>query len=339
MEVIRAENLVKTFAVTEKEKGLRGAVKGLFFPKRKEVCAVDDVSFSIAAGETVGYLGPNGAGKSTTIKMLCGILHPTSGHVEINGMSPQKHRRAVVKNIGVVFGQRTQLYWDLRLGESFELLKHVYRIESSVFNDNIRWMNKELGLEGLMDTPVRQLSLGQRMRGEVSAALLHSPEVLFLDEPTIGLDFEAKNALRELIGKVNRERNVTVVLTTHDLGDVEQLCRRLVVIDDGKVVEDGSFERLMTELVPFKVLEIEMERPLEDEEMPYFAHGKVIQNCGNVIRIRFDRNHVSTAMVIRDVLERVDVKDMRIREPKVEEMVMTIYKKDYRAVNAERSLA
>lgn len=308
-----------------------GAMKGLFSLKRREVRAVDDISLNISAGEAVGYLGPNGAGKSTTIKMLCGILHPTSGRVEINGICPQENRRAVVQNIGVVFGQRTQLYWDLRLGESFELLKRVYRIGDSVFRNNVAWMEKEFGLAELMNTPVRQLSLGQRMRGEISAALLHSPDVLFLDEPTIGLDIEAKEALRTLIRKINRERNITIILTTHDLKDVEHLCRRLVVINHGKLVEDGPIDQLMDRLVPFSILEVDLESPHVVGQALLLEHGELLGSHGNTLRIRFDRNRVTAAMIIGELLERIDVRDLRIREPEVEEMVMTLYGKGYRS--------
>lgn len=330
MSLIIAENLVKTFKVSQKKTGIRGAVKGLFFPNYRVVRAVDDISFKVARGETIGFLGPNGAGKSTTIKMLSGILHPTSGRVEINGLSPQRDRRAVVRDMGVVFGQRTQLYWDLRLGESFELLKRVYRIEDSVFRRNITWMREEFGLGKLMDTPVRQLSLGQRMRGEISASLLHSPSVLFLDEPTIGLDIEAKQALRELIHKVNREREISVILTTHDLEDVERLCERLVVIDQGKIVEDGPIDQLMRQLLPYRILEVEIEQEFAGDPVVCLMHGEVVESDGRMLRIRFDRNHASASMVIQEVLKQVDVKDLKVREPAVEEMVMMIYRGQHR---------
>ncbi|MBI2502914.1 MAG: ATP-binding cassette domain-containing protein [Candidatus Latescibacteria bacterium] len=212
--------------MSKKRKGLKGALCALFQPERHEVHAVDDISFAIEEGEIVGFIGPNGAGKSTTIKMLSGILHPTAGEITIGGISPQKSRRAVVQHIGVVFGQRTQLYWDLRLWESFELFRRIYQIEQSAFEENMKRLSAVLDLEGLMDLPVRQLSLGQRMRGELAAAMIHSPAILFLDEPTIGMDIEVKQSIRNFILEINRLHRTTVLLTTHDLGEVEELSKR-----------------------------------------------------------------------------------------------------------------
>lgn len=190
---------------------------------------VDGISFSIEKGDIVGYIGPNGAGKSTTVKMMAGILHPTSGTIRIDGISPQQDRKSVVKKLGVVFGQRTQLYWDLRLGESFELLKRIYRIENSLFEENMKLMDAVLNINEIINTPVRQLSLGQRMRGDLAAAMLHSPSILFLDEPTIGLDVEAKHAIRKLITEINQRKGTTVILTTHDLDDAEQLYKTAMI--------------------------------------------------------------------------------------------------------------
>ena len=257
MALIQVADLVKVFTVTRKDKGLRGAVRALFRPQRTKVRAVDGISFSIDSGEIVGYVGPNGAGKSTTIKILTGILHPTSGTVRIGGTSPQENRQAVVQDLGVVFGQRTQLNWDLRLGESFELLRRIYRIDDEVYEQNIRTMSDLLGIDKLIDTPVRQLSLGQRTRGDLAAAMLHSPAILLLDDPTIGLDVVAKEAVREFILGVNQLRSTTVILTTHDLNDVQQLCRRLIVINHGKIVEDGPLSQLIDKLTPYRLLEVD----------------------------------------------------------------------------------
>ena len=223
MPVIEVNHLVKQFKTVKKEKGLKGAVKGLFKAEKKIVTAVNDISFSIEKGEIVGYIGPNGAGKSTTVKMMSGILSPTSGEILINGISPEKDRKSVVKQLGVVFGQRTQLYWDLRLGESFELLRRIYNVDDETFDRNMKMMDDILNISSIVDTPVRQLSLGQRMRGDLAAAMLHSPDVLFLDEPTIGLDVDAKHAIRRFIKEINAERQTTVILTTHDLGDIQEL--------------------------------------------------------------------------------------------------------------------
>nr|WP_157245365.1 ATP-binding cassette domain-containing protein [Nonomuraea typhae] len=216
-----------------------------FKVKRNLVHAVRDLSFTVAPGEFVGYLGPNGAGKSTTIKMLCGILTPTSGSVRVAGLDPTRRRTAVARRIGVVFGQRTTLWWDLPLRDSFDLIRLLYKVDRKVFLGRLDELVETLDLGGFLGTPVRQLSLGQRMRGDLTAALLHAPEVLVLDEPTIGLDVVSKNSIRDFLRRVNAERGTTVLLTTHDLGDIERLCRRVMVIDRGSMQFDGTLEELM----------------------------------------------------------------------------------------------
>ncbi|MFI6502494.1 ATP-binding cassette domain-containing protein [Nonomuraea typhae] len=216
-----------------------------FKVKRNLVHAVRDLSFTVAPGEFVGYLGPNGAGKSTTIKMLCGILTPTSGSVRVAGLDPTRRRTAVARRIGVVFGQRTTLWWDLPLRDSFDLIRLLYKVDRKVFLGRLDELVETLDLGGFLRTPVRQLSLGQRMRGDLTAALLHAPEVLVLDEPTIGLDVVSKNSIRDFLRRVNAERGTTVLLTTHDLGDIERLCRRVMVIDQGSMQFDGTLEELM----------------------------------------------------------------------------------------------
>ncbi|MFD1934491.1 ATP-binding cassette domain-containing protein [Nonomuraea mangrovi] len=223
---------------------LEGAGRS-FKVRRTVVHAVRDLSFSVAPGEFVGYLGPNGAGKSTTIKMLCGILTPTSGRVRVAGLDPSRRRTALARRIGVVFGQRTTLWWDLPLRDSFELIRLLYKVDRKVFAGRLEELVETLDLAGFMRTPVRQLSLGQRMRGDLTAALLHAPDVLVLDEPTIGLDVVSKNSIRAFLLKVNAERGTTVLLTTHDLGDIERLCRRVMLIDHGRLAFDGSLGDLM----------------------------------------------------------------------------------------------
>jgi ABC-2 type transport system ATP-binding protein len=213
--------------------------------KRKVVHAVSDLSFTESAGEFVGYLGPNGAGKSTTIKMLCGILPPTSGRVRVAGLDPSRRRTSLARRIGVVFGQRTTLWWDLPLVDSFELIRHLYKVDRATFTARLDELTETLDLGEFMRTPVRQLSLGQRMRGDLAAALLHAPDVLVLDEPTIGLDVVSKAGIREFLQRVNAERGTTVLLTTHDLGDIERLCRRVMVIDHGRLAFDGTLDDLM----------------------------------------------------------------------------------------------
>ncbi|MCG5217381.1 ATP-binding cassette domain-containing protein [Streptosporangium sp. KLBMP 9127] len=217
---------------------------GLLRRERRVVHAVRDLSFTVEAGEFVGYLGPNGAGKSTTIKMLTGILAPTSGHIQVAGLDPTKHRTALARRIGVVFGQRTTLWWDLPLRDSFELIRHLYKVDRVKHRERLDQLTEVLGLGEFMRTPVRQLSLGQRMRGDITAALLHDPAVLVLDEPTIGLDVVSKAAMRGFLRDLNAEQGTTVLLTTHDLGDIERLCRRVMVIDHGRLTFDGTVDAL-----------------------------------------------------------------------------------------------
>src|SRR5471030_666330 len=240
MPIIRTRDLQKVFRSIKRRPRIGGAFSALFSREYEDKVAVSNVNISVEAGEVVGYIGPNGAGKSTTIKMLTGILVPTSGSIEVAGIVPHEKRRQNARNIGVVFGQRSQLYWDLPLRESFELLRAIYRVPRDRFRANLAHFVDILDLGRFMATPVRQLSLGERMRGDFAAALLHDPKIVYLDEPTIGLDVVAKEAIREFIARINRERGTTVILTTHDLADVERLARRVVLIDEGVVIYDGS---------------------------------------------------------------------------------------------------
>ncbi len=324
MALIEAEHLVKEFWVTPKQRGLAGALRALVRPQKKRVLAVNDVSFAIEPGEIVGYIGPNGAGKSTTIKMLSGILHPTSGAVRIRGISPQEDRAAVVRNLGVVFGQRTQLYWDLRLGESFELMKQIYRVDDRTFEDNLAMMREVLRVDELMDLPVRQLSLGQRMRGDLAAAMLHSPPILFLDEPTIGLDILAKQSVREYILELNRRRGTTVILTTHDLGDVKKLCRRLMVINHGRLLEDASLHALIERLAPYRVLTIDFETP--PKQLPSHAGVEVVATEGIRVTLKFDRHKIGAAELIALMTSHHPARDLAVRDPEIEEVIGQFYK-------------
>lgn len=323
MALIEVKNLVKEFKVTKKKKGLRGSVGSLFRPEIIKVNAVDGISFSIEKGDIVGYIGPNGAGKSTTVKMLTGILHPTSGSIRIDGISPQQDRKEVVRKLGVVFGQRTQLYWDLRLGESFELLKRIYRIEDTLFEANMRLMDEVLNINELINTPVRQLSLGQRMRGDLAAAMLHSPPILFLDEPTIGLDIEAKHSIRKLITEINQKKGTTVILTTHDLDDVEQLCKRLIVINHGKIVEDGPLQSIIDRMAPFRILVVELDCPQPGIDHP---RAEVIKQERHKVWLRFEKSKITASELIADLTKVYHIRDLSVKEPDIEELVREIYK-------------
>jgi ABC-2 type transport system ATP-binding protein len=253
--VIRTRDLRKTFRVARRRPGLVGGLRSLVNPIVEDVVAVDGVNLQIRTGEMVACLGPNGAGKSTTIKMLTGILVPSGGTVAVFGVEPHRQRRAVAQRIGVVFGQRTQLWWDLPLRDSFDLLRYIYRIPPKRFAHNLDQFADLLGLDEFIDTPVRQLSLGQRMRGDLAAALLHDPEVLYLDEPTIGLDVVAKHRVRSFLRDLNHQRGVTVLLTTHDMSDVERLCSRLVIIDHGRLLYDGGLDEMRARLGDDSTLE------------------------------------------------------------------------------------
>lgn len=321
MPVIKVEHLSKTYAVAKKEQGLKGALRNLFLREKVMIPAVQDINFSIEEGEIVAFIGPNGAGKSTTVKMMSGILTPTSGHVYIHGLDPQQNRIAVVQRLGVVFGQRTQLNWDLRLGESFELMKHIYRIEQAAFDENMRTMDEILGIRKFIDIPVRQLSLGQRMRGDLVAAMLHSPSVLFLDEPTIGLDVDGKYAMRKFVKEMNERKRTTVILTTHDLGDIQELCERLIIINNGKIIEDGPLDALINRIAPYKNLIVEF----LDEQYVRHPQATLLSHEGNTATYRFQKDAVTAAKLIHDISAQKTVKDVAIQEAKIEDIIRIAY--------------
>ena len=289
---------------------------------RQRVVAVEHVDLGVEPAEMVGFIGPNGAGKSTTIKMLTGILAPSSGNLRVLGHVPLDERTALAKRIGVVFGQRTQLWWDLPLAESFSLLRHVYRVPAADHARTMSWLTDLFDLGPLMAKPVRALSLGQRMRGEIAAALAHQPELLFLDEPTIGLDVVSKHAVRSALEQLNRERGTTVILTTHDLADIEQLCPRVVIIDHGRVIEDGSLDALVDRLGGTRTMVVEL-----DSVQPNLVLDGV--RCTRIEGTRqwleFDRSRWTAAEVLSRVTEHADVRDLAIEEPDIEEIVRRIY--------------
>lgn len=319
--MIDVENLCKDYVLKSKEPGLKGAMKGLVKPNHKIIHAVKDLSFHIDTGEIVGFIGPNGAGKSTTIKMMSGILTPTRGQVLIDGRNISKHRKEVVKDIGVVFGQRSQLNWDLRLGESFELLKHIYQINQKEYDKTLDELDQILGIKELLDKPVRQMSLGQRVKGDLVASMIHSPKVLFLDEPTIGLDVSAKYALRKFIKEINKVRHTTVILTTHDLGDIQELCERLIVINSGVLMEDGNLSEIVDRIAPYKTLVVEY----YDEVAPEHTRCKLIAQDGNVAKYRFMKNDVTAAEIIADLSKEKTIKDVSIEETGIDDIIKIVY--------------
>jgi ABC-2 type transport system ATP-binding protein len=319
--MIDVKNLSKDYTIKRKGAGLSGALKGLVTRNTDVVHAVKDLSFSIDEGEIVGFIGPNGAGKSTTIKMMSGILTPTSGSVLISGEDITKHRKEVVRNIGVVFGQRTQLNWDLRLGETFELLKHIYRIKQEEYNKTLDVMDDILGIKELIDKPVRQMSLGQRVKGDLVASMLHSPKVLFLDEPTIGLDVSAKYSLRKFIKEINQVRKTTIVLTTHDLGDIQELCERLIIINHGVMMEDGNLKEITDRIAPYKTLVVEY----YDEEAPAHDKCEMISHEGNVARYRFAKSDITAADIIAELSAEKAIKDVSIEEAGIDDIIKIAY--------------
>ena len=323
MALIEVSHLVKNFKVAEKEKGLKGALKNIVHRKIKIVSAVNDISFSIDKGEIVAYIGPNGAGKSTTVKMLSGILTPTSGEIFIDGLSPQKNRKQVVKNLGVVFGQRSQLNWDLRLGETFELLKRIYQIDNAAYEANLAIMNDILEINKIINTSVRQLSLGQRMRGDLAAAMLHSPPILFLDEPTIGLDVEGKYAIRKFIKDINATKQTTIILTTHDLGDIEELCSRLIIINQGVIIEDGSLKELIDRIAPYRQLIVEFYEEQCDISHP---QAQIVEKEGPTVVFRFEKASITASRLIEDISKQAKVKDIRLDEAKIDDIIRAAYK-------------
>jgi ABC-2 type transport system ATP-binding protein len=324
--IIQASGLTKSFQVKPRRKGMLGALRGLADGPGRTVMAVDSISFEISPGEVVGYIGPNGAGKSTTIKMLTGILVPSAGSVRVAGLIPSEQRRQLASRIGVVFGQRTQLWWDLPLADSLELLKHMYRIPGDRFERNFATARDLLDLDPFLDTPVRQLSLGQRMRGDLAAALLHEPSILYLDEPTIGLDLVAKTRIREFLAALNRDTNVTILLTTHDLADIEHLCDRIIVIDRGKILYDGDLTTLNLRYGKTRQLIVDYDATpelIERQAMP--SAMRLVEADGPRLRIAFARQELSATQVLAVAGRFGTVRDISIEEPAIEDVIRGLY--------------
>lgn len=332
--MIEVNNLRKEFKKTIKEPGVFGSLKSLFHPKNEKIVAVNDVSFSVPKGEILGFIGPNGAGKSTVIKMLTGILTPTSGSCTIDGKCPTNDRKKYVKEIGVVFGQRTQLWWDLPLRETYAVLKEIYEIPEDNYKKQMAFLNEVLDLDSFITSPVRTLSLGQRMRADIAASLLHNPKVLFLDEPTIGLDVVVKDNIRKAIEYINQQEKTTVVLTTHDLSDIELLSKHIVMIDKGSNVFDGTISDLKSKYGQIRELHFETNTQNVKDTLSYKEHfGFVdddisIEENGKNIKVRFNSSIVPVSDMLSYTLQKINITDISVKDADIEEIIRRLYKQE-----------
>ncbi|HIR61225.1 MAG TPA: ABC transporter ATP-binding protein [Candidatus Faecivivens stercoravium] len=324
--MIEVQHLSKTFYVRRRESGLKNAAAALF-KKREPVPALQDISFSVADGEMVGYIGPNGAGKSTTIKVMTGVLTPDNGICRIDGRTPWKERKAHVARIGVVFGQRSQLWWDLPVNDSFDLIRDIYRVPEDRYRKNVRELSEMLSLGEILRTPARQLSLGQRMRCEIAASLLHDPKVLFLDEPTIGLDAASKLAVREFIRSLNRTRGTTILLTTHDMQDIEALTRRIILIGKGRILLDGPLEDLKETLSPVRTVIASGREKAGALSLPEGVSLLSRQGEGNVrLTLSADTRLSPVPALIESLSRQMELSDLSVEQASMDEVVLSLYK-------------
>ena len=329
--IISASGVGKTFRQLKRQSGLGGAIRSLFSRDYAEIRAVDGISFVIEPGEAVGYLGPNGAGKSTMIKMMTGILTPSAGTLSVLGREPHSSRMLNAREIGVVFGQRSQLWWDLPVRDSFDLNRHIYDIPEPRYADNLAYLASMLDMASYIDRPVRQLSLGQRMRAEIAMALLHDPRILFLDEPTIGLDVVAKDAVRKFLAEINRERGTTIILTTHDLVDIEEICPRLIMVDDGKLLFDGELKHLRATLGSRRRLTLEF---ATDPGPIAITAATLVADEGSAKHYLLDREDVSLLDVLGELGRGHGLQDIKLEEPDIEEVIRTFYQNKTRLAGA-----
>lgn len=320
--MIELKNINKTFKVARRNAGFKEAAKAFFHKEYEYVKALDNITFTIPEGEMVGYIGPNGAGKSCTIKIMSGILNPDSGACVINGRTPWKDRINHVREIGVVFGQRSQLWWDVPVIDSFELLKDIYKIDEKQYKQSFDELVSLLNIESIIKTPTRQLSLGQRMRCEIAASLLHNPKILFLDEPTIGLDAVSKIAVREFIKSINHDRKTTVILTTHDMQDIEALTKRIILIGKGKILLDGDLNSLKKQYTKHKIITVEYSGGIPD----IFNGLTVVENTKKRFVAAIDTGCVSVSSAIAGLSESLDITDISVSSASVEEMVISMYR-------------
>lgn len=321
MSIIKVNNLCKTFKVKTKEPGLSGSIKSMFAPSYKEVKAVKDISFQVEKGEILAFIGPNGAGKSTTIKMMTGILHPSSGDIEVLGLNPSKNRRELSYKIGTVFGQKSQLWFHLPPLDSFNLLGNIYEMDKEKLKKRIEMLKEVFEIGDLMDVPVRKLSLGQRIRCEIAASILHEPEIIFLDEPTIGLDVVVKQKIRELILQLNKEEKTTIFLTSHDAGDIEQLCKRAIIINHGEVVLNETIKSLKYDYLNKKEIHIKYSDPVNLQD----SNLNIIKHKGNAVKVQVDTTKQDIDEVLTTLIKCGKVNDITISEAPLEEVISLIY--------------
>ncbi|HES8040769.1 antibiotic transport system ATP-binding protein [Streptococcus pyogenes] len=329
MVMIEVSHLQKNFSKTIKEPGLKGALKSFVHPQREIFEAVKDLSFEVPKGQILGFIGANGAGKSTTIKMLTGILKPTSGYCRINGKIPQDNRQDYVRDIGAVFGQRTQLWWDLALQETYVVLKEIYDVPEKAFRKRMDFLNEVLDLNEFIKDPVRTLSLGQRMRADIAASLLHNPKVLFLDEPTIGLDVSVKDNIRRAITQINQEEKTIILLTTHDLSDIEQLCDRIIMIDKGQEIFDGTVTQLKQSFGKMKSLSFEL-KPGQEQVVSQFMGlpDITVERHELSLDIQYDSSRYQTADIIQKTMADFAVRDLKMTDVDIEDIVRRFYRKE-----------
>lgn len=326
MSVIEVQNIYKTYRINKRKKGISGMLKNLVSPEYEKKQAVKNISFQIEKGDMVGFIGPNGAGKSTTIKMLSGILFPDEGSIKVNDYIPYKQRKEYVRNIGVVFGQKSQLQWDLPVIDSFELLKAIYRIPEEKYKKNLDRFVQMLDMSSFLQQPVRQLSLGQRMRADIVAALLHSPEIVFFDEPTIGVDVVGKETIRNFIKELNAEDQVTMLFTTHDMQDIEKVCEKLIVIDEGEKVYDGSILGIREKYGTTRQLDVEFADVVEVKAMNNVEIVELDELDGRKKRFIFENQQVQINDLMNNLLQNYNVRDVSVSEPEIESIIRKIYK-------------
>ncbi|MBN1179496.1 MAG: ATP-binding cassette domain-containing protein [Anaerolineae bacterium] len=333
--VVHVDHLSKHFRILNRREGLGGAIRDLFSADYKTVRAVDDISFDIQAGEIVGYIGPNGAGKSTTIKMMTGVLKPSDGTLLVSGNEPYANRRRNAQTMGVVFGQRTQLWWDLPVIESFRILKEIYRVDDATYEKHLGMFNELVDLKALYSQPVRKLSLGQRMLCDITASFLHNPRIVFLDEPSIGLDVSVKSKIRSVIRELNRAQRTTIILTTHDLGDVEALCRRIIIIDKGKIIYDGPIGKVTALFGAYRTLKVQIHNYKEgtSDQLEAALGARFGGDAAIAVEhtetgwtdVTVNQDQVPLFDVLRFVMETLPIKDVRIVEISMENVVQQIY--------------